>query len=46
MDDLRRLVRLFRDMEADLGDREDRLIMALAIAVVFLWIAGVVLHWW
>ena len=46
MDDLKRLVRLFREMEESCGDMEDRVIMASAVALVFLWIAGVVLHWW
>ena len=45
-DNMTRLVRLFRQMEDDLGDREDRFILAAAFVLVCLWIAGVVLQWW
>ena len=46
MSDLVKIVRLFREMEDDLGDWEDWLIAIAAVAFVFLWIAGVVFHWW
>lgn len=46
MSDLSRLVRLLRQMEDDLGDWEDWLIAFACALICFVWIAGVVLHWW
>tara|TARA_R100000951_G_scaffold16512_2_gene13011 strand:- start:2749 stop:2889 length:141 start_codon:yes stop_codon:yes gene_type:complete len=46
MEEMKRLVRLLRDMEDELGDVEDKFLAVAVVALIGLWIVGVVLHWW